>query len=126
MTLDALFGDASHATQAVIDSVRTVIGEHVSQPRLRLLMELRGSVIHGGAPDVYDSRKYARYYEEYGQDPIFDLELVVARCLRKHVFDDALVEHPEPDAHLIAEMQAKGRLPKQLEPNTILDHKIVG
>ena len=114
MVLDAVFGDANEATQAVINGVRGTIGEHVSEPRLRLLMEIRASVIHGGAPDVYDSRKYARYYDRYGEDPIFDLGLVVARCLRRRIFDDALVEHPDPNARLIADLQAKGRLPKGL------------
>jgi hypothetical protein len=53
MALDALFGDANQATQAVIDGVRQTIGEHVEDARLRLLMQLRASVVHGGAPDVY-------------------------------------------------------------------------
>lgn len=121
MALDAVFGDANQATRAVIEGVRTTLGEHVSEPRLRLLMELRGAVIHGGAPDVYDSRKYGRYYDEFGHDPIVDLELVVAACLRKRVFGAALVEHADPDEHMIAEMQAKGRLPRQLTGETILD-----
>lgn len=120
MTLDALFGDASQATQSVIERVRIVLGDHVDPQRLRLLMELRASVIHGGAPDVYESRKYARYYTKYGEDPIYDLELVVAHCLRKVAFDDLLVEHADPHASRIAEMQLKGRMPKQLDGTTIL------
>jgi hypothetical protein len=112
MVLDAVFGDANQAAQAVIDGVRGTVGEHVSEPRLRLLMNIRAAVIHGGAPDVYDSSKYARYYDKYGDDPIFDLGLVVARCLRKRIFGDTLVEHPDPHAGLIADLQAKGRLPK--------------
>lgn len=65
MTLDAVFGEANHATQAVIDGIRNTLGEHLPDQRLRSLMELRATVIHGGAPDVYDSRKYARYYDAY-------------------------------------------------------------
>jgi hypothetical protein len=120
MTLDAVFGDANHATQAVIDGVRTTIGEHVPDARLRTLMELRASVIHGGAPDVYDSRKYARYYDNYDADPIFDLELVVARCLRRLVFEDKLKSHPDPHAATIKAAQEKGRFPKKLSEHTIL------
>jgi hypothetical protein len=41
MTLDAIFGDANHATQAVIDAVRSVIGPHVQDARLRHLMDPR-------------------------------------------------------------------------------------
>lgn len=114
MTLGAVFGDANHATQAVIDGVRATIGGHVEDARLRALMELRAAVIHGGAPDVYDSRKYARYYDAYGADPIRDLDLVVGQCLRHHVFGEAMIEHPDPNAAKIAALQASGKLPKQL------------
>jgi hypothetical protein len=121
MTLDAIFGDANHATQAVIDGVRSVIGTHVQDARLRLLMDLRASVIHGGAPDVYDSRKYGKYYDGYGEDPIRDMELVVGSCLRKTIFGDSLKEHTDPNAAIIAAAQASGRLPKNLFRKTILD-----
>jgi hypothetical protein len=121
MALDAVFGDANHASQAVIDGVRTAIGHHVSDARLRLLMDLRASVIHGGAPDVYDSRKYARYYERYDADPIHDLELVVGQCLRASIFGVALQEHPDPHADLVAKAQASGRLPQNLSRSTILE-----
>ena len=101
MALDAIFGDAGQATQAVVDA----IGQHgdtsFDYKRLRLLLSLRASVIHGGAPDVYDSDSYYRYYEIYGDDPIRDLELIAARCLRAKIFGTALVEHPDPHADLI-------------------------
>ena len=121
MTLDAVFGDANHASQAVIDGVRATIGDHVSDARLRRLMELRASVIHGGAPDVYDSRKYGRYYDEFDADPIHDLELVVGECLRASIFGGALREHADPNAEIIAQAQARGQLSKNFSPNTILD-----
>jgi len=120
MALDAVFGDANHATQAFVDGIRGVLGDHVDEKRLRLLAKLRGSVIHGAAPDVYDSRRYGVYYRRHGQDPIHDLELLVAASLRKAIFKDALAEHPDPHAELIAEMQSKGRLPKQIDADNIL------
>jgi len=120
MTLDAAFGQANHATQAVIDGIRSTVGEHISDQRLRTLMELRASVIHGGAPDVYDSRKYARYYDQYDADPIKDLELVVARCLRKLIFDDSLTDHPDPNAQLIKAAQEAGRFPKRFDEHAII------
>ena len=122
MTLDAIFGDANHATQAVIDGVRGVLGSHVCDARLRQLMELRASVIHGGAPDVYDSRKYGRYYDEYEMDPIRDLELVVASCLRLQIFQETIKEHADPNAKIIEEAQARGHLPRNLSRRTILDN----
>jgi len=120
MALDAAFGDANHATQAVIDGVRATVGEHVPDARLRALMDLRASVIHGGAPDVYDSRKYARYYDSYDADPILDLELVVAQCLRSLVFGGALKSHPDPHAAIIKAAQEQGRFPKNFNEHTIL------
>lgn len=120
MTLDAAFGEATHATQAVIDGVRKTLGVHVREERLRALMSLRASVIHGGAPDVYDSSKYARYYDDYEADPIRDIELVVVQCLRHRVFGTTMTEHPDPHAAKIAELQAKGRLPRNLVTPSIL------
>jgi len=120
MALDAMFGETQQATQSAIDGVRSVL-PHVPEPRLRLLMDLRNSVLHGGAPDVYDSRKYAKYYDQFGEDPIHDLELLVGRCLRSKIFDDALNEHADPNADIIAQAQATGRLPRNLFRRSILD-----
>lgn len=120
MALDAIFGDASEATQAVINGVRNTIGPHVDDERLRLLMKLRASVIHGGAPDVYDSSKYGRYYDRYDADPIRDLELVVALCLRTLIFGDNLREHEDPNAALIEELKAKKRIPADPQEADIL------
>lgn len=121
MTLDAIFGEANNASQAVIDGVRSVLGSHICEARLRRLMDLRASVIHGGAPDVYDSRKYGRYYDEYEADPIHDLELVVASCLRLKIFDNSLKEHLDPNDKIIKEAQDNGILPKNLSRGTILE-----
>lgn len=120
MALDGVFGDANRATQSVIEGIRATIGNQIDPSRLRLLMDLRAAVIHGGAPGVYDSKKYARYYDKYDCDPISDLELVVARCLQSLIFGPAFVEQPDPNAQLIAEMQSKGRLPQFSNTTSIL------
>lgn len=108
MALDALFdaGEGDGVTRTVMKGVTALLGDEYAEERLRLLIELRGSVIHGGAPDVYDSRKYGRYWQLYGADPIRDLELITAACLRKAVFSDLLVEHPHTHAELIAKHMA--------------------
>lgn len=121
MTLDAMFGAEQHATQAVIDGVKETLGSHVRDERLRLLMKLRAAVIHGGAPDVYDSRKYARYYNTYEADPISDIALVVARCLQTKIFNGKLSEHEDPDAKLIEKAKSMGRIPKSFPKRSILD-----
>lgn len=121
MALDAAFGEASQATQSIVDAIRGMFGDHVDPKRLRDLMEIRASVIHGGAPDVYDSRKYGKYYTTYSEDPIADLGLVVAECLRRRIFGDALTEHDDPYQDNIAMAQATGRMPKTFKTSSILD-----
>ena len=121
MALDAVFGDANNATQSVVDGVRATLGNGVPERRLRAILSLRASVIHGGAPDVYDSRKYPKYYREYGCDPIRDLELVVSACLRAKVFGGKLFEHPDPEEALIAKAQAEGVLPPRIRSASILE-----
>jgi hypothetical protein len=120
MTLDAIFGDASHATQAVIEGVQTVVYQ-VNAARLRDLLELRASVIHGGAPDVYDSRKYGRYYDRYEADPIHDLELVITTCLRSKIFGGSFRENPDPHEKTLADARRKGLLPPAGPRGTILE-----
>lgn len=120
MALDAVFGDASHATQALISGIRGLLGNHIQEPRLRALVELRASVIHGGAPDVYDSRKYARYYREYNDDPIGDLELITAKCLQMQIFGLEMQNQSDPNAATIAQLRAKGIIPKEGRGRSIL------
>jgi hypothetical protein len=77
------------------------MGAAYDYQRLRLLLGLRASVIHGGAPDVYESTKYATYHERYVADPICDLELITAHCLQVVVFGGTLVARPHTHATLI-------------------------
>jgi len=123
MALDAIFGDSNNATQAVVDGVNETLDGMASEQHLRAILGLRGSVIHGGAPDVYDSSKYPKYYIKYGCDPIRDLELVVSACLRKKVFQGELLEHPDPNAQVIEEARTEGRLPPKADAVSILNPK---
>ena len=84
-------------------------------------MKLRGAVVHGAAPDVYESEYYDAYYAAYGEDPICDLELVVARCLRLNIFGDKFFVHPDPHAAIVKQQQELGRLPRNLRGKTIID-----
>lgn len=99
--LDAIFGDAGKATQAVVDAVGPVMGSEYTSERIRLMLGLRASVIHGGAPNVYESSKYEDYYEAYLMDPTRDLELIVARCLQTVIFPGTMSERPHTYAELI-------------------------
>lgn len=119
MSLDAIFGDSNQATQSVVDHVKSTMSADIPDDRIRLLMKLRASVIHGGAPDVYDSSKYARYYKSFGADPIRDLDLVVAECLRRTIFGEAFRVQYNPHAELIAKLQKEGRYPTSVEDGSI-------
>lgn len=101
MSLDALFGDQERATRAVIDGVSPHIGPKYNYERLRLLQSLRASVIHGGAPDVYDSTKYESYFRDYGEDPISDAALITAATLRTFIFEGELNERPHTHSDAI-------------------------
>ena len=121
MTLDAVFGERNNATQAVIDGIRKLLGTHIEEKRLRELMDMRASVIHGGSPDIYDSSKYPKYYRRYDADPITDLEVVVAACLRQRVFGGALRVHENPNKELLEKLQAEGKISRNRSSKNILD-----
>lgn len=99
--LDALFGDAGAATQAIIQGLQGTSSEKFTYERLKLIMSLRGSVVHGGSPDIYDSSKYIRYFEKYGDDPISDVDLIAAQTLRTTIFANLLFERPHTYKDLV-------------------------
>ncbi len=99
--LDAIYGDAGKATQSVIEAVGPVMGSAYAYDRLKLLLGLRASVIHGGAPNVYESSDYHKYHERHEEDATRDLELIVARCLQTVIFGSAMRERPHTHAALI-------------------------
>lgn len=119
ITIDSMFGDAAGATEAVARGVEELFEGKLDRARVLLLMRLRNSVIHGGAPDVYDSSKYAKYYSDYGDDPITDMSALVAESLRRKIFNGLLREQPDPYADVIAQAVAAGRFPAR-EPAGIL------
>ena len=121
MTLDAVFGDRNNATQAVIDGIRSVLGDHIDEKRVRSLMEMRASVIHGGSPDIYDSSKYPKYYREYETDPVRDLEDLVAACIRERAFKGDLTQHEDPHLDVRQQMISQGRISDRPDARGILE-----
>lgn len=120
MALDAIFGDANHATQAVVEGVANTLGIRDQEKRLRDLMGIRASVIHGGAPDVYESSKYPKYFRKHGFDPIIDLELVTSECIRSVAFNGSLTEHPDPNEPMMQKARESGRFPQRVVNHSIL------
>lgn len=92
--LDALFGDQNAATKAMIDAVGNHFGSALDETRAKRLTKLRAHVLHGGAPNIYEASVYQRYVADYRRDPVTDLEIVTARCLRHHIFHDVMGERP--------------------------------
>ena len=99
--LDAIYGDAGKATQAIVDAIGPVMGPDYTSERIRLMLGLRASVIHGGAPNVYESSKYEDYYKTYLKDATRDLELIVARCLQTVIFPGVMIERAHNHADII-------------------------
>lgn len=124
MSLDSLVGVTHGHTTAAVKFVRDTIDTSIPEDRLRLLMRVRGAVIHGAAPDVYDSENYEKYYFDYETDPIRDIELVVAKCLRSDIFGDTLKYHASPHAEIVATMQARGRMPARFDEGCIIPDDI--
>jgi hypothetical protein len=121
MALDSLVSVQSGHTKAAIAFVTSTVDEPIDGERLRALMRLRGAIVHGAAPDVYESEHYETYYATYGEDPICDLELLVARCMRRSIFGDAFIVHPDPHAALVKQQQDLGRMRRNLRGNAIIN-----
>jgi hypothetical protein len=124
MSLDSLVGVSHGHTIAAVKYVKSVVDTTIDDDRLRLLMRVRGAVIHGAAPDVYDSEHYEKYYVDYETDPIRDLELIVAKCLRNAIFGASLKYHADPNAELLARLQTEGKLPARLDEGCIISETV--
>ncbi len=123
MTLGAIF-PGRHGisdTETIVYGIRELIGHHVDKSRLQSLMRLRGDVIHGRAPDVLEAKKYASHYELYNEDPVRDLEIVAAACLRLKIFPGHFREQADPYADEIELAKIHGVLPKTFRQKSILD-----
>ena len=120
MTLDANYGERGRVTKSIVDGVKSDLGPYIDGDRLRLLMDIRGDVIHGGAPDVYDSSNYKEYYQDYSADPINDLDEVVTESLRRRIFKGTMVLQENPNSDAISRLQAEGQLPKTFHTRGIL------
>ncbi|MGE0288553.1 MAG: hypothetical protein AB7I42_19150 [Bradyrhizobium sp.] len=106
MAMDSILGDPGRATQAIVEAATKHGLQTFPYERLRLLMSLRATVIHGGAPDVHDAAKYQKYYADYGADPIVDVEMIAAQCLRAVIFEGLLQERPDRHKDMRAATEA--------------------
>ena len=119
MALDAVFGRVQQPTQETIDKFKSALSISIDDKRFRLLRNIRADVIHGRAPDVYDSPAYEKYFSGYECDPIDDLEAATSKILSNEIFGDTLRIRIDPQSELISRAQASGDLPPK--PPSILD-----
>jgi len=115
MALESLYGDGTQPTLSVIKGVKQAVGFDLCEKRIRLLAELRGSIVHGGAPEIYDSKKYAKYYKRYKTCPSRDLGILVAECIRVTAFDSLVPVQENEYQEQINEAIASGRIPKNID-----------
>ncbi|MBX3429962.1 MAG: hypothetical protein KF779_10300 [Hyphomonadaceae bacterium] len=121
MALEAIYSQKGKTTQSVKDGVRATLGAHIPADRIGDLLKVRGAVIHGQAPDVYDAEEYDAYYNTYSADPVRDLAALTAAALRQHLFGATMIDQVEPHLDIVAKATAQGKLPKKLgDPHSIL------
>jgi hypothetical protein len=101
-SLDAIFGDPGRATQSIIDAVNLTLKQKYTDSQLRLMLGLRGSVIHGGAPNIFESEKYYLYFKQYHRDPVSDFEHIVSLTLIHHIFRGKMAPRSHTHAELIS------------------------
>jgi hypothetical protein len=120
MSLESLYGDGQNATQSIVDGLKNAVDVEVSDKRIKLLAGLRGSIVHGGAPEIYDSKKYAEYYKKYKVCPAKDLSILVATCINRRVFDNLITEQPDEHQALIDRAIDAGKI-SEFFNNDIID-----
>lgn len=121
MAMDAIFGQGSERMAVKLrNGANRTLGTEIDEDRFEALLLVRNAVLHGGAPDVIASSTYRAYIEKYEVDPIYDLDLLAAKCLRKHIFGEKFVPQLDPHAALRAELEANGTFAKKDEGDTIV------
>lgn len=119
--LEAVFGaENGITTQSLREGVMRVIPSITDGERLKMITDLRNSMVHGGAPDAYSSRNYQKYHSEYKFDVLDDIEIITEGCLRCEIFGALFREQNDPHAEIIAKYQSLGVLPSTKYSNSIL------
>ena len=97
MAIDALCGHQGlKHFETVVNALNPIIGTQYSEKRIRDLLNMRGDSHHGRAPDIVDSKEYQKYYEEYEENPLKDLEAITAVYLRSAIFGSSFREQRRP------------------------------
>jgi hypothetical protein len=109
MALDAAFGQGSGGYATImIPAIQKTLEDGIDERRLRELLNFRSGMVHGKIPDIYSSSQYSEYIKQYDCDPAHDAELLIAKCLRLHLFGRDYTPQPDPAEEIIREFEAKG------------------
>lgn len=121
MALNAIFGQGKGGFAVGMKTgVKETLSEDLPEKRLDALLGIRNTMLHGGAPDLFASSNYLEYAQNYSTDPSTDIQLLVAKCLRKHIFGDQFRPQDNPDAEIMQFAQAEGLLPSEKDGCSIM------
>ncbi|TCU18781.1 hypothetical protein [Rhizobium sullae] len=112
MALDAIFGqDGDGFAVGIKKGVKATLTDGVDEKRLDRLLLIRNTMLHGGAPDLFASSQYLEYAKSYEADPSDDIQLLIAKCLRKHIFANCFRPQDDPDVGAIQHAKVQGLIP---------------
>ncbi|MBY3139043.1 hypothetical protein [Rhizobium laguerreae] len=121
MSLDAIFGqDGNGFAAGMKEGVKRTLNKDVDEKRLDALLRIRNTMLHGGAPDLFASSNYLKYAEKHFIDPATDIQLLVAKCLRLHIFGKLFRPQGNPDINVLQFAEAQGLIPSEREDNSII------
>lgn len=121
MALNAIFGqDGSTFAAGMKAGIADTLKENIEEKRLDALLRIRNSMLHGGAPDLFASSNYLEYAQKYSSDPSSDVQLLVAKCLRRHIFGDEFRCQDNPDAEIVHFARTQGLIPSETDCSSIV------
>jgi hypothetical protein len=83
VALDALFGDKSGNIDAAAQSdICSRVHAIDARGRIKMLIRIRGEVLHGRCSSVERSQLFLNYYRQYHNHPTEDLRQIIRECLR--------------------------------------------
>lgn len=121
MALNAVFGqDGDGFAVGMKKGIKETLADDIEEKRLDALLRIRNTMLHGGAPDLFASSNYLEYAQIYESDPSSDVQLLVAKCLRKHVFGGEFRPQENPDAEIMEFARTNGHIPSQSDQSSIV------
>lgn len=86
-SVDSLLETKSNHSRVFTDFVINHTNNQFDNDRIRLLLSIRGDVVHGKSPNLYECRDYELYVEKYLSDPLHDIQDIVEICLKNFIFN---------------------------------------